>query len=106
MAEQTFNQALFDSMVGHQIGLLRFSGSVRNQIWALLDATESDLKDIIRAHASRAGLDTPARRKRLEKMLAALRESRAGAWTEADAVWLEQMRGQHLLETLATRRRV
>lgn len=97
MAE-TFNQDLFDAMVGHQIGVLRFSGSVRNQIWALLDATETDIKALIRAHGHRVGFDTPARLARLDVLLSKLRETRADAFTKSRAVWREEMKAFALAE--------
>lgn len=97
MAE-TFNQELFDAMVGHQIGVLRFSGSVRNRIWALLDATETDLKALLRTYGGRVGFDTPARLDRLNVLLSKLRETRAEAFTKSRAVWREEMRAFALAE--------
>lgn len=94
----TFNEELFDAMLRHQIGLLRYAGSVRNKIWALLDATEADLKREIQARAARAGLDAPRRLQNLETMLANLRETRLGGWKEARATWFEEMRALAISE--------
>lgn len=90
MAE-TFNQELFDAMLRHQIGLLRFGGSVRNKVWKLLDASETDLKRQIR-RAKRAGFDTPARIVGLEKLLKGVRGTRVTAWKQVRKEWLEEMR--------------
>ncbi len=88
----TYNEALFDLMVRHQIGVLRFSGSVRNQVWELLDATEADLRRLIVDRAARAGFETPGRLRALERLLERLRETRLRGWEEATRVWFEQMR--------------
>lgn len=93
----TFNEELFDSMLRHQIGLQRYGSSVRNQIWALLDATEADLKRQI-ANAGAIGLDTPARVARLNRLLAKLKESRLVGWREARKVWFEEMRALSVAE--------
>lgn len=44
----TSNELFRDAMVRHQIGLQRVQGSIRNDILALLDATEKDLSALIR----------------------------------------------------------
>ena len=41
---QTWNEELLDAMIRHQIGILRFDAGVRNRIWAILDATEADMR--------------------------------------------------------------
>lgn len=87
----TFNEDLFDAMVRHQIGIQRFSSSVRNRVWALLDATEKDLKRQIRG-ATRAGLDSPARIESLNVLLGKLKKSRLRGWKNAREVWFEEMR--------------
>lgn len=94
----TFNEAVRDAMVRHQLGLLQFGGHLRNRIWRILDASESDLRKQIKRYAGRAGFDTPARVKRLEALLAALRETRIKAWTQATDVWLEELNGLALAE--------
>lgn len=91
MAEQTYNEALFDGMLRHQVGLLRFSGSLRNRIWKLLDATEADLKKQVRRHAGRAGFESPARVRRMNKLLEGLRESRVTAWRDVRKLWLQEL---------------
>lgn len=95
---KTYNEELFDAMVRHQIGLLRFSGSVRNRIWELLDATEADLTAEIRRRVARAGFDTPARMKRLEVLLDKLREVRKSGWKKANAAWFDEMKALAVTE--------
>lgn len=91
MAERTYNEALLDALLRHQIGILRFAGSVRNRVWELLDATESDLRRQIAA-AKRAGVDSPASRKQLERLLRGLRETRSAAWKKSSDLIFKEMR--------------
>lgn len=88
----TFNEDLFDAMVRHQIGLLRFSGSIRNDVWALLDAVEGDLRRQIVEGAARAGFRSQAERRALRRLLRRLRETRVRAWEEVTPLWRERMR--------------
>ena len=39
----TINEMVLDATIRHQIHLLRMEGSVRNQVFALLDASEKEL---------------------------------------------------------------
>lgn len=91
MATETYNEAIFDAMLRHQTGLLRFSGAVRNRVWKLLDATETDIARAIR-RADRAGLDTPVRLRVLERLLRDLRETRLRGWNGAREAWFEELR--------------
>lgn len=91
--ELTFNEQLLDAMVRHQIGLLRFSGSLRNQVWALLDATEADLRARI-TDGLRQGIPgrlTPASLRRMESVLRGLRETRISAWDDVTALWRSEL---------------
>jgi len=88
----TVNEELFDALVRHQIYLLRMSGSIRNRIYRLLDATEQDIKDkIIARLAGTNGLDTPASVRRMEATLAAIRKTRLTAWSQVTEAWLEEL---------------
>lgn len=88
----TVNEELFDALVRHQIYLLRVSGSIRNRILALLDATEQDIADKIRSRLLNAtGLDTPADVRRLEGLLSAIRVTRLKAWDQVTEEWLQQV---------------
>ena len=89
----TANEALFDALVRHQIGLLRLSGSIRNRVHRLLDATEDDIAaQITRRLANHQGLDSPAAVRRLERLLARIRATRAKAWDEVTGAWVEELR--------------
>lgn len=89
----TVNEELFDALVRHQIYLLRLSGSIRNKVHRLLDATERDIADKIRARLGNStGLDTPAAVRRLEATLAAIRSIRLNAWSEVTETWLQEVR--------------
>lgn len=96
----TFNQQLFDAMVRHQVGLLRFSGGVRNKVWKLLDATEADLRhqieDKLRLQIGKPV--TPARLQRIQGLLDSLKETRLKAWKDVNATWASEMKGLALAE--------
>ena len=86
------NEEFFDAMVRHQIGLLRFSGSVRKQVLAVLDATEKDLADQIRRRMRNvSGFDSPASVRRLDALLKTVATIRQRAWKQAREIWFEQM---------------
>lgn len=90
MPKLTYNEELRDAMVSHQIGLLRYSASTRDAIWALLDATEADLKRII-MRARGLGVETPAQIGRLDDVLKRLRKARLRGWDEVKRTWLSEM---------------
>lgn len=89
---QTANEILLDAIIRHQTYLLRYSGSVRNRINAILAATEEDIAMRIRDKLSAGtGLTTPVEVRRMQSLLAAIDKIRAGAWEEATSWWDEQM---------------
>lgn len=96
----TFNQQLFEAMVRHQVGLLMYSGGLRNRIWALLDATEDDVRHQIEARLrGLAGAAvTPARLKRADAMLKALAETRLEAWGDVRGTWFDELRALAVAE--------
>ena len=75
----TFNDQLLDDMIAHQIGVLRFSGSVRNKIWKALDATEADIKAQIKA-AGGIGIKSQA-------------QIRLRGWKAAREEWFSDIHG-------------
>lgn len=88
----TANEDLFDALVRHQIYLLRMSGSIRNRIYRLLDATEEDMRDkIIARLANSTGLDTPASVRRMEALIQVIRKTRLEAWSQVTEAWLEEL---------------
>lgn len=89
--EDNANEAWFDALVRHQIGLLRVSGRVRNEILAILDATEADIAMQIRRAGSSISLDTPAGIRRLERLLETIRNIRSEAWTLSAQKWREEI---------------
>ncbi len=86
----TANDNFLDALIRHQIGLMRLSGSVRNQIFALLDATEADLKSQIRSRIkyNAAGIVTTARLQRLLEQVEAIRNP---AWQEVESHLFNEM---------------
>jgi len=87
----TANEQFLDAMVRHQIGLMRFSGSVRNEIFGLLDATEADIVREIRARIKPGGI-TPANVQRLKALEVVIRGIRGGAWKDVSKVWGTEFR--------------
>lgn len=97
----TSNEEIRDALVRHQIGLLRVSGSLRNAIVELLNATEGDLRDAIKQKvADLVGRDltTTASLERLKALDAAIRSIRTEAHDEAYRVWREEFRAIALHE--------
>lgn len=88
----TANEEFLDALIRHQIGLMRLSGSIRNEIIEILDRTERDLKDQI-ARRMRRGLPSDniaaVRIKSLEKIV---RNIRGQAFDEITAVWVREMK--------------
>jgi SPP1 gp7 family putative phage head morphogenesis protein len=88
----TANEDFLDALIRHQIGLMRLSGSIRNEITEILDRTERDLKDQI-ARRMRRGLPSDNiaanRIKALEKIV---RNIRGQAMDEITAVWVREMK--------------
>ena len=85
------NVSVQDAFIRHQINLLRLSGSIRNEIVSLLDATEKDLKaQIMRRLESHRGTATlgSARMKALEKYIIELRRN---AWRDVSLTWKERL---------------
>ena len=71
----TANEQFLDAMIRHQIGLLRVAGKTTNEIIAILDATEKDLRAaIMRRLPAATTTSLPARTRRL---LAAITAPRA-----------------------------
>ena len=80
----TANEALFDGMVRHQTHLLRMAGSVRNEIFELLNATEADIARRIR-DSIRTGI-SPANLIRAERVMRAIQRIRGAAWDKIDTL--------------------
>lgn len=92
MLMTTANEALFDSLIRHQIFLLRFSGSVRNKIYELLNATEQDIAEKIRDRLRNAnGLSSPADLRRLDVVLRLVKNIRSEAWQESESLWASEI---------------
>jgi SPP1 gp7 family putative phage head morphogenesis protein len=88
----TFNEVFFDSVIRHQIGLMRLSGSISKRVIALLDATEQDMADKIRSRLiGRRGLNTPADVIRMQRLIKVLRGTRITAWKQVTALWVKEM---------------
>ncbi len=85
----TANENFRDALLRHQIGLLRLSGSIRNEVWSLLDATEQDLVEQIRRKIKPGGR-TPGNVKRLQALERAIVGIRGGAWGDVSKLWKKE----------------
>jgi SPP1 gp7 family putative phage head morphogenesis protein len=83
----TANLKWFDSLVRHQIYILQMSGSVRNDVIKLLNATEQDIANQVRTRLATAKGVTPRNLKRANQLIASIRAIRSGAWDKVDKLW-------------------
>jgi len=91
-AEQTANLLWFDALVRHQIYVMRYAGSVRNDIIELLNKTEKDIEGMIRSRLAGDKALSPRRLRRAEELVQSIRSLRNGAWDKADAELYAAMR--------------
>jgi SPP1 gp7 family putative phage head morphogenesis protein len=90
---KTANEELADALIRHQIWLLRYSGTVRNKITALLSKSEKDIAEKIRGYElGAAGLSNPQEYQRLKALYAAIEEMRKNAWGEVDSFFTDEMK--------------
>lgn len=97
----TSNELFFDALVRHQIGLLRLSGSIRNDIFKIMDATEADIAaTITKRLAGRTGLNTPVDVRRMQSLLKAIRAPRLKAWDDITELWVKELTDLAVAEPL------
>jgi SPP1 gp7 family putative phage head morphogenesis protein len=90
-APENINEAFFDAIIRHQIGLLLLSARTRRKVWAILDATEADIADQIRRKLKNvSGLDRPASLRRLQALEKSIKAIRSQAWKDSVEVWREE----------------
>jgi hypothetical protein len=88
------NEALFDAMLRHQIYVLRLSGSVRNKIVKLLNATESSIAEKIRDRLRNSnGLNSSIEVRRMETLIKIIKSIRTKAWSQITETWIEELIG-------------
>lgn len=88
----TVQDQWLDANLRHQIGLLAVAGSIRNRIWNLLDATETDVRRAISDRLSTVtGLETPRNVQRLQALADELAEIRAVPWKDVRTLWRKSM---------------
>lgn len=89
---KTANEEILDAVIRHQIFLLRYSGTVRNRIFKLLNDTEEEMarriRDMLRGTE---GLTTPRELQRMQSLLAALDAIRLDSWKDARKFLLDEM---------------
>jgi SPP1 gp7 family putative phage head morphogenesis protein len=83
----TVNEEYLDALLRHQIFLLRASGSIRNKVIKLLNATEEEIADKIRGKLAAS----PGNLKKLEQLLKEISIVRNKSWDLVDRVWLEEL---------------
>jgi SPP1 gp7 family putative phage head morphogenesis protein len=100
---KTVNEELHDAMVRHQTYLLRYSGYVRNRINTILDATEQDIADKIRARLANApgGLTGSYEVRRMQALQDQITTIRQKAWDKANDDLKSQMTQLSLAESVS-----
>jgi len=79
-------------MIRHQVGLLRFDRSVARKVKELLDASESDLRRVVRDRLrGQTGLETPAQVHRLQQLLKDVRKIRGKSHAEVAVLFQNEM---------------
>lgn len=79
------NLIWFDSLVRHQIFLLRVAGSVRNETERILNATEADIAARIREGLSAPNLN------RANRVIADVQKMRRRAWRDVKKLWVDHV---------------
>jgi len=95
---KTANELWFDALVRHQVYLMRVSGSIRNDINALLNATEQAMVDRIRTVLHGNTKLSPARLRKAESLIEQLKQIRTEVWIEVDGVWKDTMKNLTVTE--------
>lgn len=92
----SFNEEFFDALVRHQTGLMRLSGSLRNRIHELLNATEEDLSRRVRTMSNVGPQSLASQRTRLLEQT--IKRIRSDAWRQIDEETIAEMRDVAALE--------
>lgn len=89
---RTANEDFQDAMIRHQTYLLRYSGSVRNRILAILDQTEDDIKSLILLKLeNNKGLTSSVEFRRMQSLIRQISAVRGKAWDKASEDFQDQM---------------
>ncbi len=84
----TSNLIWFDSLIRHQVFTIRMSGSIRNEIIKILNATEKEIAMLIRDRLQANRDDVPRRLLRSKRLIADIRDIRQKAWREIERLWI------------------
>ncbi len=102
MAVKTSNEQIRDALTRHQTYLLRYSGYVRNRIFAIMDATEESLAARIMSRlAGNTGLTTPVEIRRQRALIESIAKLRHEAWDKVDDLLKEEMVALSLAESVS-----
>lgn len=89
---KTANEELMDALIRHQTYLLRYSGALRNAIYAILNNTEEDIARLIKQKLEKSTkLTTPVELKRMQSLIEAIEIIRRAAWGESTELLVQQM---------------
>lgn len=86
---KTVNEEWFDALIRHQVFLLRVSGSIRNDVVALLNATEKDIAMRVRDALRGNTASSPGRIRRANRLIKQIQAIRTKAWDKAIALWAQ-----------------
>lgn len=99
---KTVNEELMEALIRHQIYLLRYSGTLRNKITELLNASEQDIADKISAYRAK-GLTTSVEFQRMQALKAAVGKIRLNAWGEVQEFFDDEMKALLYQEPIVMR---
>jgi len=92
VTEHTTNELFLTALLVHQIGLMRLSGSIRNEVIRIIDDTEPALEEAIQRVLSKSrGLSSPADVRRLRNLMAEVRTIRLDAMAASSQVWSRRL---------------
>lgn len=89
---RTSNEELLDAMIRHQIGLMRVTGGIRKRIFALLDATEADVRQSVRERLRLYRGRTPTDVKRLQGLINEIKAIRGAAFDKIGEAWTDDLK--------------
>lgn len=103
--QRTANEEWFDALIRHQIFLMSVSGSVRNEVIAILNRTERDVRAKIADQLARS-TEGPTRANllRARRLLDEIRDIRALAVGQVENLWVDRFRQLMDLEVVSTQK--
>lgn len=91
------NDEWLDALIRHQIFLLRTGGAIRNDMLAILDATNAELVEAVRRlYSPRSGIRAT---RRVDRLIETITDIRSAAWADATALLIAALNDLQAHET-------